>query len=90
MAVKIEPNKTVEREVEVTVLDNNDVERPLIVELTSDGTVNLRLKGMKRVVTVDLLAALELGRDGEDPVLVSTEQKTTAKKRTMLEHLLGK
>lgn len=90
MAAKLEDNKSVERELTVTLTDMDGTERAVVAELMSDGTVKLRLKGMKRTVTVDLLGALDLGRDGDVPVVAKTEQNMTAQKRKLSEHLRGK
>lgn len=89
MAAKLNNDQSVTRELDVTLKDNSDNDRALVAELKADGKVTLRLKGMKRTVTVDLLAAMELERD-EEAVVVMADQPMTAKKRTVFEHLQGK
>jgi hypothetical protein len=92
MATKLKNDAGVERELSVTLNDNDGTERPVVAELRSDGTVALRLRGMRRTVTIDLLAALahSSGDEDCDHAIVSTEQQMTAAKRTLAEHLSGK
>jgi hypothetical protein len=86
MAVKLYSRRPAERELDITLVDNYGVERALVAELASDGTVKLRLKGMKRTVTVNLLGALGI----DNMVMIQAGQPMTAKKRTFLEHLRGR
>jgi hypothetical protein len=87
--VTAEKVESVVRELDVTLIDKNGDERAVVAELLADGKVSLRLKGMKRSVSVDLVAALGGARDGEETPVVEADQPKTAKKRTELEHLQG-
>lgn len=81
MAAKLSNQDSVVRELTDVVVQDETGPRELVVKLNGDGTATVRLKGNKRSVTVDLLSVIEMG---------VPDQPMTAKKRTKMEHLLGK
>ena len=91
MATKLSDGTTITRELNVSMEDSSGVRRSVLAELDEFGKVTLRLQGMRRVVVVDLVAALEHSSSPEDcdHAVVSTEQAMTANKRTLKEHFLG-
>lgn len=91
MATKLSDGATVTRVLNVEVTDSSGVPRPVVVELTESGTATVRLQGMRRVVNVDLLAAIDHASSPEtcEHAVVTTEQAMTANKRTLKEHFIG-
>lgn len=84
MTTKLTKEATVARETEATVRDKKNNTRTLVLEITGDGKVNVRLKGLHKVVTIDPVALIK-----NDGSVTMKAEHLTADKRTFYEHLCG-